>query len=736
MTLFLTFFLHLCTKISRITLKMIANISHYLPITDPTMIFLVVMFLILAAPIVMGKLRIPHIVGMVLAGVLVGKYGLNILERDSSFELFGKVGLYYIMFLAGLEMDIEGLKSNGTRVLIFGLLTFLFPFIITYLASTYIIGYTSTAALLLSSIMASNTLIAYPIICKYGLQKHTSVTLCVGSSMIALTLALIVLAAIVGSFGSGAGLSFWALFLFKIVLFVVGGVFILPRLARWFLRRFSDAVTQYIFVMALLFLSATVSGLIGLEGVFGAFFAGLILNRYIPHVSPLMNRIEFIGNALFIPYFLIGVGMLINVRVLFYGWHTAFVIFCIIFFGTFGKAIAAYLSQRLFRLPLSNGNMMFGLTSAHAAGSIAIVMVGMKLATAPGEYLVDSDMLNGVVIMILFTCVISSVVTDRASRTITLTEGQNMECRRKGDDEKILVALRSGGATDTLVNLALMMHNEKLSRGLIGLNVVYDDENSQHNQSVGKRTLEQATRIASAVDVRMLTQSRLATNISNGITHAFKEYDASEIIMGLHHKKNETDKFWGIFTPNLITSLNRQIILCRCNSPLNTLRRITVAVPSRVEFEQGFYRWIERLARLGENLGCRIVFHGRIESTSLINEYIRNQHPAVRAEYVLMEHWKEFTDLAADLAADHMLVVITARPGTVSYKPVFERLPIELYRHFHDKNLMIIYPDQNGQSPEDMTFTAPQQHAVDSAYSNIINWINKKIETLKKYDRH
>ena len=203
---------------------MIANISHYLPITDPTMIFLVVMFLILAAPIVMGKLRIPHIVGMVLAGVLVGKYGLNILERDSSFELFGKVGLYYIMFLAGLEMDIEGLKSNGTKVLIFGLLTFLFPFIITYLASTYIIGYTPTAALLLSSIMASNTLIAYPIICKYGLQKHTSVTLCVGSSMIALTLALIVLAAIVGSFGSGAGLSFWALFLFKIVLFVVGGV--------------------------------------------------------------------------------------------------------------------------------------------------------------------------------------------------------------------------------------------------------------------------------------------------------------------------------------------------------------------------------------------------------------------------------------------------------------------------------------------------------------------------------
>ena len=706
---------------------MTANLVHYLPIADPTMIFFVVLVIILAAPIVMGKLRIPHIVGMVLAGVLVGKYGLNILERDSSFELFGKVGLYYIMFLAGLEMDIEGLKSNGIKIIIFGLLTFLIPFGLTYWTGTEIIGYSPTASLLLSSIMASNTLIAYPIVCKYGLQKHPTVTMCVGSSMIALTLALVVLAAIVGSFGSGAGVTFWALFIVKIAAFVAGGIYLLPRLARWFLRRFSDAVAQYIFVMALLFLSAAVSSLIGLEGVFGAFFAGLILNRFIPHVSPLMNRIEFIGNALFIPYFLIGVGMLINVRVLFYGWHTAFVIFCIIFFGTLGKAIAAYLSKWVFNLPWSNGNMMFGLTSAHAAGSIAIVMVGMKLATSPGEYLVDSNMLNGVVIMILFTCIISSVVTDNASRTITLTESLHGTEEKRGDDEKILIALKPDGGLDTLMSLGLMMHNDKLSRGLIGLNVVYDDANSHKNQNVGKRTLEQATRIASAADVRMLTQSRLATNISNGIIHAFKEYDASEIIMGLHNKRSETDKFWGLFTPNLVNSLNRQIILCRCNRPLNTLRRIVVAIPSRVEFEQGFYRWIERLARLAENLGCRIVFHGRMESTALINEYIRNQHPGVRAEYVLMEHWKEFPSLAEDLSDDHMLVVITARQGTVSYKPIFERLPLELDKHFHDKNLMVVFPDQNGQSPEDMTFTEPQHHAVDSAYASIINWFNKKM---------
>ena len=354
-------------------------------------------------------------------------------------------------------------------------------------------------------------------------------------------------------------------------------------------------------------------------------------------------------------------------------------------------------------------------------------MVGMKLSTGPGEYLVDTNMLNGVVIMILFTCVISSLVTDQASQSIALAETSHTDLKKRGDDEKILIALRPGGGISTLMSLGLMMHNDKLGRGLIGLNVVYDDENSHKNQETGRRTLEQAMKIASAADVMMMTQSRLATNISNGIIHAFKEYDASEIIMGLHDKKTDNEKFWGLFTPDLVNSLNRQIILCRCNRPFNTLRRIVVAVPSRVEFEQGFYRWIERLSRLAENLGCRIVFHGRLESTSLINEYIRNQHPGVRAEYVLMEHWKEFPDLSQDISDDHILVVVTARQGTVSYKPIFERLPYELYKHFHDKNLMIVYPDQNGQSPEDMTFTDPQHHAVDSAYSTIINWVSKKI---------
>ena len=707
------------------------NIAQYFPITDPTLIFFVVLLIILFAPIIMGKLRIPHIIGMVLAGVLVGKYGLNILERDSSFELFGKVGLYYIMFLAALEMDMEGMKKNKSRLLIFGLLTFCIPFVITFLTGIYLLDYLPKAALLLGCIMASNTLIAYPIVARFGLQQKPSVTLSVGSSMLSLLMSLVVLAGIVASFSKHDGILFWIFFAFKFGIYCAGMILLIPRLTRWFLRRYSDAVMQFIFAMAMLFMSAALSQTVGIEGVFGAFFAGLILNRYIPHISPLMNRIEFIGNALFIPYFLIGVGMLINIHLLFQGGHILWVVFCIVFFGTLGKAIAAYSACLGFRLPLSSGHMMFGLTSAHAAGGIAMVMVGMRLIVGPNIYLVNDDMLNGVVIMILCTCIISSMLTDWSSRKIILRDKDlpDAEDGKKANDEKILIPVRYPEYADNLMSLAIMVRNPKLNRGLVCLNVVYDDKDMRYNQEQGKRLLEHCSQMAAATDVLTQTQVRIAANIANGIKHAFNEFQCSEIIIGMHMHPEVSPKFWGEFHQSLFNGLSRQIIMARIKQPLNTIRRIQVAVPSRAEFEPGFYRWLERLSRLAGNLDCRIQFHGRTETLSLINEYITNRHHEVRADYTLMNHWNELPQLAAQISTDHMFVVVTARKGTVSYKTALERLPEELTKFFSGTNLMIIFPDQYGDtSGEQLTFAEPQHQEEISAYEALNLWIKKKIK--------
>lgn len=708
-----------------------SDLTQYFPITNPSLIFFLVLVIILLAPIIMGKLRIPHIIGMVLAGVAIGQYGFNILVRDDSFELFGRVGLYYIMFLAALEMDVEGVKKNKGRLSLFGLLTFAAPFTLTFIMSEWLLGYPTIASLLLGCLMASNTLIAYPIVSRYGQQRKPSVALSVGASMLSLLVALVVLAALVASHNGQTGVLFWLWFAAKFVIYCGGLALLIPKLTRWFLRRYSDAVMQFIFVMAMLFMSAVLSESIGLEGIFGAFLSGLILNRYIPHVSPLMNRIEFIGNALFIPYFLIGVGMLINVRLAFSDTSVLWVALAITLFGTAGKAIAAYLSALLFRLPLNtSGNMMFGLTSAHAAGAIAIIMVGMRLTTPDGSVLVTGEMLNGVVLMILLTCIISTVVTEQAAQQITLRD-KEIPQEDTQDDEKMLIPMKYPEYAVRLVNLAIMMRNPKLGRGLVGLSVVYDDVDMRLNQERGQRLLEKVQQYAAAADVKMQTQVRVAANIANGIKHAFKEFRASEIIIGMHMHQEVSASFWGEFHQSLFNGLNRQIIMARLKQPLSTIRRIEVAVPSRAQFEPGFYRWLERVARLSVNLECRTIFHGRTDTLALINQYVRNRHPEMRVEFMQMDHWNEMPRLAATIAEDHLFIVIAARKGTVSYKNALEHLPEEIQQFFSGKNIIIIFPDQHGDPMDEMTFAQPQHQEERSAYLAVKEWVNKKLTRTK-----
>jgi hypothetical protein len=541
--------------------------------------------------------------------------------------------------------------------------------------------------------------------------------------MISLFLALVMLAALstLAPSGSEEGLLFWVLFLLKLAAFMVGAVMLIPRLTRYFLRRYSDSVMQYIYVLSVMFLSAALTSLIGLEGIFGAFLSGLILNRYIPRVSPLMNRIEFIGNAVFIPYFLIGVGMLINVQVLADGGDALWIVLLIAFIGTFGKALAAYASSLLFRLPQRDGNMMFGLTSAHAAGAIAMVMVGVR------KDMVNDGMLNGVVMMILVTCIVSTLMTERASKQIVLNS-KARQLEKKGDDEKILLCVKYPEIAPQLLSLSLLMRNGELNRGLVALNVVYDDDHAPKGREQGLQLLEQLQQQAAASEVRMQTQVRLASNIANGIKHAFREYACSEIIMGIHVHTDRNPRFWGDFIQSLYNGLNRQIILTRFVQPLRTLRRIQVAVPSRAELEPGFHRWLERLCRFAGGLECRIEFHGRQESMELIKTYILMHHRSVRADYTQMSHWNELPRLASQIAQDHMFVVVTARKGTISYKNALERLPDELQQHFSGKNLMIIFPDQFGTDTKDenMSFTEAQHKEEKSLYYFIARLLHSR----------
>lgn len=698
--------------------------AFHLPIENTTWIFFVVICIILLAPMLLSRLRIPHIIGMILAGIVIGPYGLDVLVRDSSFELFGNVGIFYIMFLAGLEMDLEGFKRNRLNGMLFGFFTFVIPFVCGLLVGQYVLHLSWLASMLMACILASHTLVSYTIVSRYGVNRNPVVTISIAATMIALLTSLVILAAISGIFQGNNDWVFWFWFAFRCLLYCVLVIILVPWVSRVFFRHVSDSVMQYTFVLAVVFFCGGMAELCGLEGIFGAFLAGLTLNRFIPHVSPLMNRIEFVGNALFIPYFLIGVGMLINIRLLFESTYTIWVVVAMLVAGTLSKWIAAFVTAKLLRRSQVEGWMMFGLTEAHAAGALAMVMVGTRLEVTPGVYLMDDAVLNGVVMMILFSCIISSLATDYASRRMALESADKKE---EGDDEKILIPMRYPDVMPSLVEMALMMRNPALKRALIGLTVSGDDEKGQMERMRGKRLLEQAVKLCEAADVPMQTHSRLATNIANGVLHTLNEVEASEMIIGMHHKRSIADSFYGALTHTLLEGTFRQLIIVKCLIPVNTLRSIKVVVPQSAEYEAGFHRWIDRLSRMALQLGCRITFFGPKFTLSLIENYIPSRFDNVRCAFEGMDDWDDFMMQSSQVQEDQLWAFVMARPGTISYRPAFDQLPDQL-KYFADASVMLIYPDQLGTpGGEQISFVAPRAQTQRTLYATIMDYVMKKI---------
>ena len=634
--------------------------------------------------------------------------------------------VYYIMFLAGLEMDLENLKKNLSKAFVFGVLTFFIPFGIGMWVGMSVLGFSMGTSLLFSSILASHTLVAYPIVGRYGMTRHASVSISIGGTMFALTVALFVLAGISGMYRGELDSGSWIWFIGKCVGYCAFVFLVFPRFARWFFRKYEDNIMQYIFVLALVFLSAALAELAGLEGIFGAFLAGLVLNRLIPHVSPLMNRTEFVGNALFIPYFLIGVGMLINLGALFTGSDTIKVVVVMLVVATATKWLAAWITQKIYRMSAASRQMLFGLSNAHAAGALAMVMVGTQIEVEPGVFLMNEDMLNGVVIMILFSCIVSSVMTERAARTMALAEENGeMDMSRGKEEERVMVSIANPETVEPLVNMALMMRDPKSKKELLAVTVEveYDEAKKQAKLAQRRKSLEQAARIASAVDVPMKTRCRLSTNAATGILNTAGEMNATEIVLGLHHKHGLLDSFLGNFAQSILKGTHRQLMIVKCVIPANTMRRIMVAVPPNAEFEAGFYKWVERMARIGGQLGCRVHFWAHADTMQRISGYMNKFHSSVRVEYSIMDSWDDLLLISNKVAYDHLMVIVSARRGAISYQPSFEELPDQITKYFANNSLMLIYPDQLGDPSQNFTFSAPGSQSGTRIYDNVSKWV-------------
>lgn len=703
-------------------------------VNNPVAIFLIVMAIILLAPVVLNRLKIPHIIGMIVAGVVVGPYGLHILASDSSFEIFGKVGLLYLMFLAGLEIDMYHLRRNIRKGVLFGSLTFLIPMVMGVLGSVYLLHTGWLTAFLLAAMYASHTLIAYPVAARFGITKAPSVLISVVGTIIAVVGALLVLAGAVNIFDTGSFAPSGILWLcLKLALYCLAVLYAYPRITRWFFKLYSEKVTQYVYVMVMVFLSAWVAGAIGLEPVLGAFFAGLVLNRYIPSDSPLMNSIEFVGNALFIPYFLIGVGMMINVAVIVSG-NTLAVASVMLVIALVSKWVPAWIAQKVYRMNGSDRRMMFGLTTAHTAVALAVVTIGYNMILPDGTRIMDETMLNGTVLVILVTCAIAPIVASQAASKIKIRM-----LRERPDEEEtsataanVLVPVSNPITSAALMDLALLMSRSSALKpdGIFALHVRND--NSPSAKAVGRNSLRLASEAAAGADRRATAIERFDINTVTGILNTMQERDITRVVVGMHRKNTVIDTFLGQKIDQLLRGTNRMVVISRCYIPVNTVTRIAVFVPDKAEYETGFHEWVVALGHLTSQIGCRIIFCTRPHQQPIIRGIIRSNSLGIRHEYRTITDKDDFVLLANRVLDDDLFVVIGARPNSVSYSADMVENTLFLQRYFSRNNLVIIYPEQFGAEPAAYTFTDPLGADITTTPSPLYLAIRARLHRLNQ----
>mgnify|MGYP000155588256 FL=1 len=677
-----------------------STIDFTLPLADPVLKFLLILLIILAAPLLLNKLRIPHLLGLIIAGAIIGPHGFNLVLRDSSIILSGTAGLLYIMFLAGLEIDMADFKRNSTKSLAFGMYTFLIPMILGTVVGIWVLQFNVLTSVLLASMFASHTLIAYPIISKLGISKNKAVSITVGGTMITDTLALLVLTIIVGMATGQVNDMFWIRLGVSILIFALIVLFGFPFIGRWFFKHVHDNISQYIFVLVMVFLGSFLAQVAGMEAIIGAFLSGLALNRLIPQSSPLMNRVEFVGNAIFIPFFLLGVGMLIDYRTFFTSFETIKVGLIMIIVATAAKYIAAWMPQKTFHLSTDQRSVIFGLSNAQAAATLAAVMVGYNVITgtdANGEpiRLLNESVLNGTILMILVTCTIASFAAQKGAHNIAAQDISDKEENKK-ESEHILIPVSNEETVEELVNLSLAIKSPQNKNGLFALKVIDNHHSDEKALKQSRRVLQTAVNTAAATDTRMKDLLRYDLSISNAIASVVKEREITDLVVGLHKEKDIPAAFLGHIVESVLAESSVSTFIYKPAQPISTVRRHLIIIPELAEKEIGFNQIIFRLRNVTQNTGAATVFYGSEATLNALKKLLAKK--SGEASYIEFNDWDDFLIVFRDIKPDDTMWIILSRKEGLSYAPAMARIPKYLNKYFQANSFVLAYPVQAGMN--------------------------------------
>jgi Kef-type K+ transport system membrane component KefB/nucleotide-binding universal stress UspA family protein len=664
-----------------------------LPFTDPILVFFTLLAVVLVAPILFQRLRLPGVIGLIVVGVAIGPNGLGWLELEGTITLLGSVGLLYIMFLAGLEIDLNQFQRQKHRSLVFGSITFLIP----QVGGTALflwLGFSWPAALLIASMFASHTLVAYPVITRLGITRNDAVVTAVGGTILTDTAALILLAVIARSVEGELGLTFWATFIGLFALYVAVMALGLPRLGRWFFRRVEDPAAEFLFILAAAFGFSYLARMIGVEPIVGAFFAGLVLNRLVPETSPLMNRVQFVGNALFIPFFLLYIGMLVDLDVLVSEPAAWGVMGAMLATNVVSKLIASRLTQRIFNYSPAEGWVIFGLSTTEAAATLAAALVGLQLG------IIDEVVMNGVIMMILVTCLLGPFVVERFGRRVAIQERERPYDPADAP-QRVLVPLANPQTADALMSVAYMLRMPGSREAVYPVTVAAAGGRAAAQVAASEKLLGRAMQHAAAASIPAMPITRVDLNVANGIARAALEQRASAIVIGWDGRASLGTRIFGGILDQLLEQTTQEVLVCKLDRPAATHRRIVAVIPPFAGREFGFTELARGLKRMAQEMGTDLVLLAEEER----EEPLRRRFGAIRPEVpTTTRTLSDVTDLAATLDGmlrpEDLLVIVSARRGTVSWRPGLDRLPRDAASRFEGNSLIVAYPAVEEPPPD------------------------------------
>jgi len=655
---------------------------------NPILMFSIIMFMLLLAPVLSSKVKLPGIVGLIVAGIIVGPHALGILKPEGAMELFSQVGLVYIMFLAGLEINLHEFSRQKKYSLIFGSITFLMPMAMGAFGAHYILSFAWPTAILLASMFASHTLISFPITSRLGINRNKAVVATVGGTIITDTAALLVLALIAESVVNQLTAVFWARQILLLIALVWFSLWLLPRIASFFFQIFSpDGGGEFILTLALVFLTAHLAHLAKVEPIIGAFFAGLALSRIISEQSPLMNRLEFVGHVLFIPFFLISVGMLVNLRVLFSSLDVWVVAIFMVVVAISCKYAAALVSAKIMGFTKDEGGLIFGLSVNQAAATLAAVIVGLRIG------IFNEAILNGTILMILVTCIVGPIFTEKYGRKVARVHVKPPQHKARGD-ERIMVGVSREDSVDFLTDVAIKLRQKNSEEPIFPLYVVQDGEDVDRRIASGENVLSKTVARMVAADVPISPISRIDVNISGGILHAIKEWRIDTMVMGSsRHESNLKNILFGVY--DKVREESRQLVLlCHMTHPLNIDKRIILAIPPMIECQGGFDRAFEAIKDLASGNKMELLIVASEETSDYIRNVLGKETAGMRISFKPLDTWKNLQVLLEkeEIKDSDAIVLMSARKGRLAWQPSSEKVHHALEKKFSKNNVIAVHP--------------------------------------------